>query len=78
VRGGESGPLSESGSHAVLPSVLPSLNFDSEMQVDPGFEIPSFDFDLDLFNQMLKHETMPELTSAELAAHAFLKTVLEK
>jgi replication initiation and membrane attachment protein DnaB len=64
--------------HAVLPSVLPSLNFDWEMQVDPRFEIPSFNFDLDLFNQMLEHKTIPEPTSAELAAHAFLRTVLEK
>jgi hypothetical protein len=72
--------------HAVLPSVPPPsgskqpLNFDSEMQVEvnPGFEIPSFEFDLDLFNQMLEHETIPEPTSAELAAHAFLRTVLGK
>jgi hypothetical protein len=48
------------------------------MQVDPGIEIPSFDFNLDLFNQMLEHKTIPEPTSAELAAHAFLKTVLGK
>jgi hypothetical protein len=48
------------------------------MQVDPGFEIPSFDFILDLFNQMLKHQTIPEPTSAELAAHAFLRTMLGK
>ena len=54
---------------------------DSEMQneVTPC-EIPlaSFDFDFDLFNQMLEQEPIPEPTEAELVAHAFLREVLGK
>ena len=50
---------------------------DSEVQVNPC-EIPSFDFDLDLFNQMLEQEPIPEPTDAELAAHTFLRKVLGK
>ena len=70
---------------AVLISAQPSgsgqpLNSDSEMQVEvtPQFEIPSFDFDLDLFSQMFEQEPIPEPTDAELAAHAFLRKVLRK
>ena len=56
------------------------LDFDSEMPSNPGFETPSesFDFDLDLFSEMLEKETIPEPTDAELVAHAFLRTVLGK
>lgn len=56
------------------------VDFDSEMQVEvnPQFEIPSFDLDLELFNQMLEQEPIPEPTDAELAAHAFLRNVLGK
>ena len=54
---------------------------DSEMQneVTPC-EIPlaSFDFDFELFNQMLEQEPIPEPTEAELVAHAFLREVLGK
>jgi len=41
-------------------------------------EVPSFDFDLDLFGEMLEQEPIPVPTGAELAAHAFLRTVLRK
>ena len=56
------------------------LDFDSEMPSNSGFETPSesFDFDLDLFSEMLKKETIPKPTDADLAAHAFLRTVLRK
>jgi hypothetical protein len=47
---------------------------DSEMRNEVNIcEITSFDFDLDLFNQMLEQEPIPEPTDAELAAHAFLR-----
>jgi hypothetical protein len=49
-----------------------------EFEVDPGFEAPSFDFDLDLFSEMLEQEPIPVPTGAELAAHGFLRTVLGK
>ena len=62
------------------------VDFDWEMQVqasvevNPQIEIPSFNLqvDLDLFNQMLEQEPIPEPTDAELAAHAFLRKVLGK
>ena len=60
------------------------LDFDLEMQIEanpwfePASKIPSFDFDLDLFNQRLEQEPIPEPTDAELAAHAFLRKVLGK
>ena len=49
-----------------------------EFGVNPGFEAPPFDFDLDFFRQILDQEPIPVPTGAELAAHAFLRTVLEK
>jgi len=30
-----------------------------KFEVDPGVEVPSFDFDLDLFSQMLEQEPIP-------------------
>jgi hypothetical protein len=56
------------------------LHFDSEREFgdNPGVETPSFDFDLDLFSEMLDQEPIPVPTGAELAAHAFLRTVLGK
>jgi hypothetical protein len=57
-----------------------SLHFDSERNfgVNPGeVDIP-FDFNLNLFSEMLKQESILLPTSAELAAHAFLRTVLRK
>ena len=58
-----------------------SLQFDLERNfgANPGeVDNPSFDFDLNLFNEMLKQESIPLPTGAELAAHAFLRTVLGK
>ena len=52
----------------------------SDMQLEDRITSPSesFDFDLDLFSEMLENETIPEPTGAELAAHAFLRTALGK
>ena len=58
-----------------------SLQFDSERNfgANPGeVDIPSFDFDLNLFSEMLEQESIPLPTGAELAAHAYLRTVLGK
>ena len=58
-----------------------SLQFDSERNfgANPGeVDIPSFDFDLNLFSEMLEEESIPLPTGAELAAHAYLRTVLGK
>lgn len=54
-----------------------SLHFDSERNFGE-VDIPSFDFDLDLFSEMLEQESIPSPTGAELAAHTFLRTVLGK
>ena len=71
---------------AVAPTPLASgsgnsLQFDSERNfgANPGeVDIPSFDFDLNLFSEMLEQESIPLPTGAELAAHAYLRTVLGK
>jgi len=56
-----------------------SLHFDSERNFgEVDSDIPSFDFDLDLFSEMLEQESIPSPTGAELAAHTFLRTVLGK
>jgi hypothetical protein len=57
-----------------------SLHFNSERNfgVNPGeVDIP-FNFDLDLFSEMLEQESIPLPTSTELAAHVFLRMVLGK
>ena len=41
-------------------------------------DIPSFDFDLNLFSEILEQESIQLPTGAELAAQPFLRTVLGK
>ena len=58
-----------------------SLQFDSKRNfgANPGeVDILSFNFDLNIFSKMLEQESIPLPTSAELAPHVFLRTVLGK
>jgi len=61
---------------AAAPASVSGHPLGLEFGVNSGFEAPSFDFDLDLFSETLEQEPIPVPTGAELAAHAFLRTVL--
>jgi replication initiation and membrane attachment protein DnaB len=46
-------------SQAAAPASGSGRPLGFELGVDPGFEAPSFDFDLDLFSKMLEQEPIP-------------------